>query len=139
MHEPPPIYEPLKPPVNAAEACLLALCLWSAVNAGMRILNNDLTPVDQLLGRGWAIAWAVGLCGGALIAGLGLIWRGKPITAVALQEIGYATFAVETIARCVALVGLDQYALLLYYVIFVVGTVGRVLQLEIRVRRHRAS
>lgn len=132
----PPIYVSLKPPMNAAEACLLGICLWVGAQSWIRILNNDLGSIDVLLGRGWAIGWAIGLSGGAGMALLGLLWRGKPIIAVALQEMGYTAFAAATVARCIALIALGQPDTLPYFAIFVAGTVGRVIQLEINLARH---
>jgi hypothetical protein len=132
---PPPniVYEPLKPSVNATEVFLLLLCLYSGMNAVFT--GPNVNSVDYLIGPGWALLWSVSLIGGAFLALLGVFWRGRAITAIAYQEIGYTAFGIASLARGVALLGLDKIPESFVIFGFAVAVIARVLQLEKRIRR----
>lgn len=127
------IYEPLKPSINAMEMFLLALASWSAIN---RILiDTEPESVYILLGPVWAMIWSIGLIGGSLLAFTGLVWRGKALVAIALQEVGYSLFAGLSIARAIAIYGVGEYDEVPVIALFAFAAICRVIQLESRVQR----
>ena len=132
---PPPevVYEPLKPNINAMEVFLLLLCLYSGVNAVFT--GPYVNAVDYLLGPEWAFFWAIALIGGALLALIGVFWRGRAIVAIAFQEIGYAAFGIASIARGVALILISREVESIIIFGFAIAAFIRILQLEHRVRR----
>lgn len=132
---PPPeqVFEPLKPHLNTMEVFLLILCIWSATS---RIfINPEPLSVAVLLGTVWAVVWSIGLLTGATLALVGLLWKGKGIVAVALQETGYVLFAALSFARVIALISIDRPEDAPVVGIFALACTCRVIQLENRIRR----
>lgn len=131
---PPPqqLSEPLRTRPNAMEVYLLALALFSAVT----LLAAEARPfsVDALLGPVWALLWAGMLIFGGSIVLAGMYWPCRPITGVALQQFGYTAFAVASLARGVAQIGVDRAAEAPVVFGFAVAAAIRIWQLEVRVR-----
>lgn len=90
--------------------------------------------VEVLIGPVWFYAWSVGLIVGGLIALAGLFWPGRSITALSLQQIGYAAFGFMSLARGVALIGVEHYAEAALIAAFAAAAVIRVWQIELRIR-----
>lgn len=94
---------PLRRQANAMEIMVLVLSMWTSVRD--TVLDRDPSSVGQLLGPGWAAVWAVTLLAGPLVVLTGLGWPGRALTGISLQQLGYATFTVASLARASALVG----------------------------------
>jgi hypothetical protein len=133
---PPPsvVFEPLKPTVNAAEVFLLCLCIYSGLVA---VFSGSRNPVDQLLGRSWAVFWAVAILGGGFLALLGVYWWGKAMVAIGLIEIGYAAFAFASLARGAALTAMDRPEESFVIWGFAIAAFARIYQLEKRIRKEK--
>ena len=99
------VMDPLRLPLNWMELLILALAVWTAVRA--RFLETQFS-VEQLLGSGWAAVWTVILLGGGAVVVVGLFWPGRSLTAVSLQQLGYAAFSITSLARGIALVGVGE-------------------------------
>lgn len=127
------LFEPLRTRPNAMEVYLLGLALFSAATlllAGARPFS-----VDALLGPTWALVWAGMLIGGGVLVLAGMYWPRRAVTGIALQQLGYTAFAVASLARGVAQIGVDRAAESPVVFGFAVAAAVRIWQLEVRVRR----
>lgn len=130
---PPPttVYEPLKPTINSMEVFLLLLALYSG------IYSVFIGQKPGLLSPNWLTVWAVSLIGGAVLALLGILWKGRAIISIAFQEIGYSAFGIASLAHATALTLVNRPSESITVFGFAIATIIRVLQLEKRLRRER--
>lgn len=126
--------DPLRLPVNFMELFLLTLAAYVAFRTVF--LEPEPLAVEQLLGPVWAAAWVVILLGGAAVVYLGLFWPGRSLTSISLQQFGYLAFSIASVARSVALLGIDQGAEAVALVMFAAFALAQVAQLERLVLRH---
>ena len=127
------IVDPLRLPLNWMELLILTLAVWSAAQA--RLVEPTFS-VEQLLGPVWAVVWTVILITGAAVVFAGLFWRGRSLTAVSLQQLGYAAFAITSLARGIALVGVGESHEAVPIVLFAVFSALQFVWLQRRVLRY---
>lgn len=128
---PPQVFEPLRTQPNAIEVFLLGLALFSAIE----LITRQPQPlsVDTLLGPIWSAIWATMLIAGGTAALIGLFWTGRPITGIALQQLGYTGYAIASLARGIALIAVHRPDEAPIIFAFALAAAIRVIQLEIRV------
>ena len=130
-----PITALLAPQPNLLEGLLVAL----AVSSGVRALAAGLgsTSVAAALGPAWALAWGVGLLAGAALVLTGMAWWGRrPLTGLHVQQVGYFVFSCFSLARGVALLGVDHPRENPFWVLaFAALAMGQLLLVERRIRR----
>lgn len=130
-----PITALLAPQPNLLETLLVLL----AVSSGVQALRAGLgsTSVAAVLGPAWALAWGVGLLAGAALVLTGMTWWGRrPLTGVHIQQVGYFVFGMFSLARGVALLGVDHPREDPLWVLgFAVLAMGQLVLAERRIRR----
>ncbi|MGH4009410.1 MAG: hypothetical protein ACRDTH_14875 [Pseudonocardiaceae bacterium] len=131
MTPPSPLTAEPRPERNAVEVFLLLLALQSAVMA----LVAAPSSVSVVLGPVGALVWATGLFAGATVTLTGLFWPGRLATGLLLQQLGYAAFAPMSLARGVALLGIDQPSQAVVVLAFAAAATARLIQLEHRLGR----
>lgn len=130
-------FDTLRVEPNVMEIFLLGLSLLTAFT--LLVAGPRQFSVDLLLGPAWTVIWGVMLTVGAIAVLTGIFWRGHAVVGVALQQLGYAAFAVTALARAVAQIGVDRAAETPAVFGFAVAAAIRVVQLELRVRRVTSS
>lgn len=123
--------DPVAPQRNSMEIFILCAAILSGTDD---IVSLRQLSVEALIGPTWFYAWSAGLIVGGLVTLTGLFWPGRSVTALSLQQIGYAAFGFMALARAVALLGVAEYGEAFIVGAFAAAAIIRIWQVETRLR-----